>query len=57
MVLGREVALHEHANRPAFSLQVNRLTGIFCGPRVLGTDMRLELPVALLFVVLHHFDN
>jgi len=31
------------------------LTGIFCGSRVLGTDMRFELLVALLLVVLLHF--
>src|SRR5260370_28298178 len=30
------------------------LTGIFCGPRVLGADVRRELFAALLFVVLFH---
>jgi len=37
--------------------QVIWLRGIFCGSRVLGTDMRFELHVALLFVVLLHIVN
>jgi hypothetical protein len=52
-----QVALHEHENHIALSPRVIWLTGIFCGSRVLGTDMRYELLVALLFVVRHHLDN
>jgi len=33
------------------------LTGIFCGSRVLGADVRRELFVALLFVMLFHLFN
>jgi len=51
------VALNEHENRTAICPRVIWLTGIFCGPRVLGTDVRCELSIALLFVVLHHFDD
>jgi len=44
----------EHENHRAFSPRVIWLTGIFLGSRVLGTDMKLELLVALLFVVHLH---
>jgi hypothetical protein len=47
--------LHEHGNQTAFSQRVIWLAVIVCGSRVLGTDMRCELLVALLLVVLLHF--
>jgi hypothetical protein len=46
--------LLEHENHRAFSPRVIWLTGIFLGSRVLGTDMRFELVVALPFVVHLH---
>src|SRR5216684_4480683 len=51
------VALHEHAKYTAFGPRVIWLTGIFCGPGVLGTDMRCKLLVALLSEVRLHFFN
>jgi hypothetical protein len=52
------VVLDEHANHMAFGPRVIWLSGIFCGPRVLGTDMRCELLVALLSEVrLHLLDG
>jgi len=43
--------------RKAFGPRVIWLTGIFCGSRVLGTDMRCELLVELLSEVGLHLVN
>jgi hypothetical protein len=51
------VALDEHENHTAFGPRVMGLVGIFCGPRVLGTDVRCELLVALLSEARLHLVN
>jgi hypothetical protein len=49
--------LHEHEQHTSFSPRAIRLTGTSRGSRVLGTDMRCELLVALLFIVHLHLVN
>jgi hypothetical protein len=51
------VVLDEHANHAAFGPRVIWLTGIFCGLRMLGTDVRCELLVALLSEARLHLLN
>jgi hypothetical protein len=51
------VVSDEHENHAGFGLRVIWLTGILCGSWVLGTDMRCELLVALLFEIRLHLVN
>jgi hypothetical protein len=57
MLLRRVAACHEHDNLTVPGPRMIWLRENFCGPRVLGTDMRCELFVALLFVELLHLVN
>ena len=51
------VALDQDENHTAFGSRVIWLRGIVCGSRVLRTDMRCELVVALLSEVRLHLVN
>ena len=51
------IALDEQESLAVFGPRVIWLTGIFCRSRVLGTNMRCELLVALLSEVRLHLVN
>jgi|HubBroStandDraft_3_1064219.scaffolds.fasta_scaffold5451918_1 hypothetical protein len=51
------VALDEHENHRAFGARAVWLMRVFCGSRVLGTDMRGELLVAFLLEPNLHLVN
>jgi hypothetical protein len=50
-------ALDEHEKHTAFGAQLIWLMVFFCDSRVLGTDMRDELPVAFLLKLRLHLVN
>ena len=51
------VVSDEHESHAAFGPRVEWLMGIVCGSRVLGTDMRFELLIALLSELCLHLVN